>query len=397
MILGLSLQLITIGGIKMMKKKLLTTAISTALTVAFAVPAFANPFADVPQKHWAYDAVNKLAASGIVDGYGDGTFKGDKTLTRYEMAQIVAKAMSRVSTVDQKVIVDKLAVEFSTELNSLGVRVDGIQKQLDNQIKFNGETRVQYDNATEDTTYRLRLGATGKINDDAKFNVRLTTTDINGIDKTSIDNFGSPIIDRFNVDAKVGSVDTVLGKQDLVLGKGLLYNSYEVDGAGITGLKANYGKLTLAYDNSGDSRVQAAEYKMQLFGANVGVDYLKLDTTADTNEYAALNTDVKVFGKKVSGEYVRNTSQKANAYRVGTDILGAQVSYIDYDANALSEQSGFNFAGATSTGFGSNSQTDKGIQVTYGRNLAKNVDVVLDYKNLDVAGDQTKATLNVKF
>lgn len=380
-----------------MKKKLLTTAISTALTVAFAVPAFANPFADVPQKHWAYDAVNKLVASGIVDGYGDGTFKGDKTLTRYEMAQIVSKAMGKVSTVDQKVIVDKLAVEFSTELNSLGVRVDGIQKQLDNQIKFDGETRLQYDNATEDTTYRLRLGATGKINDDAQINVRLTTADSNGIDKTSLDNLGSPIIDRFNIGAKVGSVDTVLGKQDLVLGKGLLYNSYEVDGAGITGIKANYGKLTLAYDNGGDSRVQAAEYKTQLFGTDVGADYLKLDTTADTNEYAALNTDVKVLGKTVSAEYVRNTSQKANAYRVGTDILGAQVSYINYDANALPEQSGFNFAGATSTGFGSSSQADKGFQVTYGKNLAKNVDMVLDYKNLDVAGDQTKATLNVKF
>ncbi|HWR10032.1 S-layer homology domain-containing protein [Sporomusa sp.] len=380
-----------------MKKKLLKTAICTALTVAFAVPAFANPFADVPTKHWAYDAVNKLAATGIVSGYGDGTFKGDKTLTRYEMAQIVATAMGKVSTVDQKVIVDKLASEFATELNSLGVKVDGIQKQLDNQIKFSGEARVQYDNATEDTSYRFRLGATGKINDDTKLNARLTTADEDGIDKTSLDNFGSPSIDRFNIETKLGAVDTVLGKQDLKLGKGLLYNSYEVDGAAITGAKAKLGGLTLAYDNNGDTRVQAAEYQNRLLGTNLAADYLKIDNAGTANEYAALSTDVNVFGKKVGAEYVRNVSQKANAYRVGTDILGARVSYINFDVNALPEQSGFNFAGTTSTGFGSSNQKDKGFQVTYDRNLAKNVNLELDYKNLDVAGDQTKATVNVKF
>lgn len=380
-----------------MKKRLLRTAISTALAVAFAVPAFANPFADVPQKHWAYDAVNKLAAAGIVDGYNDGTFKGDKTLTRYEMAQIVAKAMGKVTTVDQKIIVDKLATEFGAELNDLGIKVDGIQKQLDNQIKFSGEARVQYDNSTEDTTYRFRLNATGKVNENTKINTRLTTADENGIDKSSIDNFGSPRIDRFNLETKIGSVNTVLGKQDLQLGKGLLYDSNEVDGAAITGAKVNWDRITLAYDNSGETKVQAVEYQDQIFGTRFAADYLKLETAADKNEYAGLSTDFNVFGKKIGAEYVRNTSQKANAYRVGTNIFGAKVSYIDYDANALPEQSGFNFAGTTSTGFGSNNQADKGLQVTYDRNLAKNVDVVLDYKKLDVAGDQTKATLNVKF
>lgn len=332
-----------------------------------------------------------------MDGYNDGTFKGDKMLTRYEMAQIVAKAMGKVSTVDPKINVDQLTTEFGAELNDLGVKVDGSQKQLENQIKLSGEARVQYDNSTKDTTYRFRLGATGKVNENNTINARLTTTDTNGIDKTSVDSFGSPSINRFNLETKIGKVDTILGEQDLVLGKGLLYNSYEVDGAAITGAKAKYGNLTLAYDNSGDTKVQAAEYKDQLFGTNYAADYLKLETATDKNKYVALSTDVKLFGKKVGAEFVRNTSQKANAYRVGTDILGAQVSYVDYAANALPEQSGFNFAGSTSTGFGSSSQADKGIQVTYDKNLAKNVDVVLDYKKLDVAGTQTKATLNVKF
>lgn len=380
-----------------MKKKLVRTAGCTALIVAFAVPAFANPFADVPRKHWAYDAVNKLAATGIIDGYGDGTFKGDKTITRYEMAQIVSKAMNKVSTVDQKLIIDKLAIEFASELNSLGVKVDSIQKQLDNQIKFSGETRVQYDSETEDTTYRFRLGASGKINDKARMNVRLSTTNADGLDQNSLDDLGSPRVDRFNIETKVKNVDAALGRQDLVLGKGLLYDSYEADGSAISGAKATWKGLTLAFDNSGDTKIQAADYQTQLYGTRVGVDYLKIDNTVDTSEYAGLNADIKLFGKNFGAEYVRNVSQNANAYRIGTDILGAQVNYLDYDANALPEQSGFNFSGATSTGFGNNSQADKGIQITYGRNIVKNVDIVVDYKNLDWAGDQTKATLNVKF
>ena len=74
----------------------------------------ANPFSDVPAGHWAYDSVAELAAAGVVDGYGDGTFGGDKLMTRYEMAQIVAKAMANGANVD------KLAAEFADELGQPG-------------------------------------------------------------------------------------------------------------------------------------------------------------------------------------------------------------------------------------------------------------------------------------
>ena len=61
-----------------------------SVTTAFA----ANPFSDVTPDSWAYQAVSQLAASGIVNGYPDGTFKGKKDITRFEMAQMVAKAMA---------------------------------------------------------------------------------------------------------------------------------------------------------------------------------------------------------------------------------------------------------------------------------------------------------------
>ena len=85
-------------------KKSLVLAMAMALGVTASAYA-ANPFSDVPAGHWAYDSVNKLASAGIVDGYGNGTFGGDRLMTRYEMAQIVAKAMAKGANVD------RLAVE----------------------------------------------------------------------------------------------------------------------------------------------------------------------------------------------------------------------------------------------------------------------------------------------
>lgn len=87
-------------------KKSLVLAMSMALSVTASAYA-ANPFSDVPAGHWAYDSINKLAAAGIIEGYGDATFGGDKLMTRYEMAQIVAKAMAKGANVD------KLAAEFA--------------------------------------------------------------------------------------------------------------------------------------------------------------------------------------------------------------------------------------------------------------------------------------------
>ena len=76
-------------------KKSIVSALTTALAVGAASTTFAaaNPFSDVPSDHWAYDAVTTLAKDGVIEGYGDTTFKGNQNITRYEMAQMVAKAI----------------------------------------------------------------------------------------------------------------------------------------------------------------------------------------------------------------------------------------------------------------------------------------------------------------
>ena len=127
-------------------KKTLVSALTTALVVGAASTTFAaaNPFSDVPADHWAYDAVSQLAADGVIEGYGDTTFRGNQNITRYEMAQMIAKAMAKtdVSAAD-KALIDKLAAEFSDELNNLGVRVSNLERNADN-VKWNGQARYRY-------------------------------------------------------------------------------------------------------------------------------------------------------------------------------------------------------------------------------------------------------------
>ena len=127
-------------------KKTLVSALTTALVVGAASTTFAaaNPFSDVPADHWAYDAVTQLAADGVIEGYGDTTFRGQQNITRYEMAQMIAKAMAKtdVSAAD-KALIDKLAAEFSDELNNLGVRVSNLERNAD-MVKWNGMARYTY-------------------------------------------------------------------------------------------------------------------------------------------------------------------------------------------------------------------------------------------------------------
>ena len=146
-------------------KTTLVSALAAALVVGAAGTTFAaaNPFSDVPRDHWAYDAVTQLANDGVVEGYGDGTFRGDRNITRYEMAQMVAKAMAKGDlSASDRALVDRLAAEFADELNNLGVRVSNLERNAD-MVKWNGKVEYTYtSNRTE--VSRTSSGAT-KVND----------------------------------------------------------------------------------------------------------------------------------------------------------------------------------------------------------------------------------------
>ena len=97
-------------------------AILAGLTVGMSSTAFAataDSFTDVPKDHWSYQALDYLAKEGVIDGMGDNTFQGGRTMTRYEMASIVAKAMQKGGgTFGDQAVLDKLAAEYSGEIDT---------------------------------------------------------------------------------------------------------------------------------------------------------------------------------------------------------------------------------------------------------------------------------------
>lgn len=171
-----------------MKHCLLKTAMAALFaTAAFAVSA-ANPFADVDTSSWAYQAVSQLSDQGVVDGYPDGTFKGDKNVSRYELAQIIARLMAKEDSLNdsQKAAVQKLSAEYADDLQNLGVRVKELEKKTGNLSTIT-ELRVQdiprYDNVYKDSksshdelSLRVRINTMANVNDRSTVYSQLETT-----------------------------------------------------------------------------------------------------------------------------------------------------------------------------------------------------------------------------
>lgn len=120
-----------------MKKRVLSFVAAT-MVLGATMPAMAAPlFPDVKDDHWAKDAVAKLAAQGLLEGYPDGTFKGDRAATRWEVAMIVARLLAKMeqahATFATKAELDevrKLANALKDELDALGVRVTNLEENV---------------------------------------------------------------------------------------------------------------------------------------------------------------------------------------------------------------------------------------------------------------------------
>ncbi|MFV0637153.1 porin [Mitsuokella sp. WILCCON 0060] len=229
-------------------KKTLVSALTTALVVGAASTTFAaaNPFSDVPADHWAYDAVSQLAADGVIEGYGDTTFRGNQNITRYEMAQMIAKAMAKsdVSAAD-KALIDKLAAEFSDELNNLGVRVSNLERNAD-KVKWTGEARYTYTSTRDEKAdgsqdkdnadkLQLRLFPTAEINNNWHVKARLTAKTDLASDKGDD---GNVKLTYVYADGQYKNFDVKLGKMPLysVADDGLILDDF------FSGAQVNFGK-----------------------------------------------------------------------------------------------------------------------------------------------------------
>jgi len=325
----------------MKRKTAMALAAVFAMSVAgTALAAPANPFVDVPANHWAYGTVSRLAQAGVISGYGDGTYRGDRTMTRYEMAAIVARAMANSDKADAELQreIDALQSEFSAELYNLGVRVDNLESKMSN-IKFTGEVRSRYDSqdtargdTDDNTTTRLRLYMEAPVADNVTFHGRYEAEEKWGKGAESK-------LDQAYITGNLGSVEYSFGRQPLWLGQGLL--------ADVTG---NNDGLFLSAGN--DVKVTAGAFKRDIetydeeesdnlnfytanidarLGKNVDLtlSYLK---DKDAEYYKTWSAGLNYTGIKnftISGEYGVNDSDEANLWQNGDDAKAwfAKIQY----------------------------------------------------------------------
>ena len=311
-------------------KKILALAAVAALTAGVSAYA-ANPFSDVTADDWAYQAVSDLSAQGVVEGYPDGTFKGERNMTRYELAQIVARLMAKEDQLnaEQQATLDKLAGEYADELANLGVRVSNLEKKVGN-ISWAGDAKMMYTNNAEKNakdTYkgRIRLNVKGQVNDSTFVKGRIVTN--MWFKDADADKDGKTEMDRLFVNHSFGDkTSVVLGRQDLTVFSGLEYDD-AFDGAK---LAYNDGKFD-AYAAFG--QLNAGDYKetdaaFGGLGYDFGVAKLnaayfnftgdKAKTVSGFDSIWGANLVVPVQDFSVFGEYWdSNADKNDNAYQAG--------------------------------------------------------------------------------
>ena len=312
-----------------MKKTLLL-----AMTIAMGITASAyaaNPFSDVPAGHWAYDAVNKLAAEGVVEGYPGGTYGGDRLMTRYEMAQIVAKAMAKGANVD------KLAAEFAGELDSLGVRVANLEKKADN-VRITGQIRYEYGDRSGDLKeknskvgsiaqhrLRTRIFVNGNINEDWTYTGRFENSQIlSDIDGKSKGSTGDDdvTLNQAYVSGRLGGVKVIAGKTDHYAGNGFIYDETAEK------IELSYGKdvkLTAYYGIPTDYGYD------KMWGASVGGKVGNLSLSAGYDKFQDALASIDSYGRDNSAKTGTDNgiwNLSAN-YKFGDFTLAA--TYLDSD------------------------------------------------------------------
>ena len=319
-------------------KKILALAAVAALTAGVSAYA-ANPFSDVTPDDWAFQAVSDLSVQGVVEGYPDGSFKGERNMTRYELAQIIARLMAKEDQLnaEQQATLDKLAGEYADELANLGVRVANLEKKVGN-ISWSGDARMQYQHAlnadgkakdADVWSGRMRINVEGQVNDQVTVNGRF----VNEMDFKEGDS-SSTSMDRINAKWTPNDATYVtIGRQGVALDvTGTFWDEDAVfDGVaagwdnGKVGVEAGYGRFKSAENEgegwSGTDKTEAWYGKLTghiADAADVSAFYLKNAQKQDQGAQVGENASAWGAGLSygigdftVDGDYVKTKNTPA--------------------------------------------------------------------------------------
>ena len=353
-------------------KKILAIAAVAALTAGVSAYA-ANPFSDVSPDDWAYQAVSDLSDQGVVEGYPDGTFKGERNMTRYELAQVIARLMAREDQLnaEQKATLDKLAGEYADELANLGVRVSNLEKKVGN-ISWFGDARMCWKEKGYNTDGsrkadgwdgRMRINAKAQVNDSTYVRGRFTSN-MNFKDDADANTKMDVLFVHHQFGDKVGMN---LGRNFLTLGQTGMYYDDFFDGAQLfigdskLTLEAGYGRMNTWINDYGQKKDDTVYARLYGQTGRIGYDaeYIKTVGAADADKKSIWGAGLTVGvtdAVDIFGDFYKNTEPKGdpqmwtaglgfghyNLKKPGTFRVAAQ--YVRNEAGAY-------FGGSTYTAF----------------------------------------------
>ena len=335
-------------------------------------------------------------------------------MTRYEMAQIVAKAMAKGANVD------KLAAEFADELDNLGVRVANLEKKADN-VKITGEIRAHYedykDTANKDNSkLRSRIWIKGQVNDDWSYTAMLQNEQV-FTDKGNSDNKGNEDtkFQRAFVNGRLGGLAVEAGRNNAsILGGEIL--SHRADRVKVSygkdvKLAAEYGKLTNVEDAT---KVLGDDYYAVSLSGKVGA--LGLEAVyVDVNEDTYLGQDNDIWAIGANYAFDKNVGLKAAYLKGDVDLkkggddgwyavlnykgakaakagsFGVYAGYYDMSASTmLSNGWNTSFANDLRKSHEGFDGWKAGVNYTFAKNIVGTVEYVdLDAKDDSKADDKT--------
>ena len=395
-------------------KKSLMAGLTGAFLLGSMGTSFAasNPFTDVPRGHWAYDAVEQLRQDGVIEGYGDGTYRGERTITRYEMAQMIARAMDQfdqqvkglagqkpvVQNVGaDKAMLDRLAAEFADELNSLGVRVSNLEKYSD-KIKWSGKIEYTYTSTrvdengnghkskTNSNGYVFRLEPNAEINDHwsahARIDVEGDMRDDSIGDATGKRVWAQGDYDNFTI--KAGKMELYPNEKGLVLDDDFSGGMVEYK-AGDFSLMGFGGRLNVADSKMGDIWADdaSAYYAVaQYYYNNNNEDMGDIYTTAGNFITSRVNDKANIWG--INAQYSHPTGFEIGAgyyqldsrlYGLGYDEYGHNIyglgAFNDAKNKIWSVNAGYNFSDKAKI-WGSYARSDVEVAKGWVRDLSSN-------------------------